>query len=550
MPRDTAPSATSDARPGSALPNSAAMAAMVLGLIGLAGWSLDLVVLRTFLSGEIAIQPLTALSLVVAGGALLLVERRASPRVGIVLALLLLLFAGQALFQFIGRIEIGTDYALFPDRVAAQGDSRAYPGRMAVVTAVSFVLASACLVLAPRSGRLVGLFHSVAATSILILSVVVLLGYLFGATPLPTMLGLANVALPTAIGLFVLAVGLLATRPKSGWVGLLLADSIGGSAARRLLPVIVIVPIAITWLALQGSKLGFYTAPLSLALMTTLSVLLLSALTVWAASRFDALDAVRRTEAALRESERRLREYEAKLILVARASTLGAMGTTLAHELNQPLGAAGNYLAAAMRLLGQLPDEPGGVREALEGAQASTQRAADIIRRLRGFITSGGVDRAPHSLARIVEDAFTLSEVGGQLEGVETRFDIDPALGPVLCDPVQIQLVLLNLIRNAVEAMADSPRRLIAITVCRHPGRDGEPDMAELVFADSGPGFGPAGPGRLFTSFHSDKPGGMGIGLSISETIVSAHNGRIWAEDAGQGAVFRFTLPLAVPRSV
>ena len=243
-----------------------------------------------------------------------------------------------------------------------------------------------------------------------------------------------------------------------------------------------------------------------------------------------------------REAEVELKRMQAELIQVSRQSAMGAMASTLAHELNQPLTAVASYVRGGLRLLddGGAPAPPQ-VRAALEAAEASALKAGQIVRSLRELVSRRGVNMKTQDLAKIIAEANILALVDEQAQGVTHRIDIDPAARWVEADSIQIQQVLINLIRNAIQAMAGRPRHEITIAT-----RHGPDHMVEVSVADTGEGLPDDGGRALFTPFRSGKPEGMGIGLSISRTIVEAHGGRIWAENgADEGAVFRFTLPAA-----
>jgi len=521
------------------VPELAGAATVTLGGTVIAGWALDIPLLRSVLPHAIAMQPVTAIALILGGCALIAVRRarRRSP-IARLIAMAILLLAGIDLAQFLFGADFGIDFLFFPDAVWRQPFAMAHPGRMAEATTLCFLLAGSALLLVRSRGRTATNAYSACATLILLPVAMTLLGYMFGPAPLPG-LGWTNVALPTASGLGLLAIGLLALRPDAGWVPLIHGGTVGAAAARRLLPIVLVVPVAAAWLARQGSNAGFYPPEIQLALVTTLSIGLLGAITIWSASRFNRLDAILAAEHALREAEHRLMESQAELIHVSRVSELGAMGSMLAHELNQPLAAIGNYIAAAQRLVGAGKASTREQKRALAHALASTQRAAEIIRRLRAFVIKGEVERAPHDVNNIIEDALILALAGGVLKDAGTEMRFDPAARWVLADPIQIQQVLNNLFRNAVDVMAGMERRELLIST----RRDGA--MVEISVADTGPGLAEKEPDRLFESFYSSKGAGMGLGLSISRTIVEAHGGRIWAESGEPGAVFRFTLPAA-----
>lgn len=240
------------------------------------------------------------------------------------------------------------------------------------------------------------------------------------------------------------------------------------------------------------------------------------------------------------ESEARLRELQAEVVHISRLSAMGEMASALAHELNQPLSAIANYLNGARRLLEKAPNRDVRVDEAMEKAADQALRAGDIIRRLRNFLARGEGERSNESLAKIVHEACHLALLGSREADVEVRYEIDPHRDRVIVDRIQIQQVIVNLVRNALDAMQDQPRRVLSVSTSLSD------EMATVTIADNGPGLDPLAAEKLFQPFVTTKATGMGVGLSISRTIVEAHGGRIWAEpNAGRGAVFHFTVPLA-----
>lgn len=239
------------------------------------------------------------------------------------------------------------------------------------------------------------------------------------------------------------------------------------------------------------------------------------------------------------QTELRLHDLQSELAHVSRVTAMGTLATSLAHELNQPLTAVANYVETARDLL----DEPNQenvaiVKEALEECAAQSIRAGQIVRRLRDFISRGETERRVESLGRLINEASALALVGAGERGVDVEVKLDPRVDRVLVDRIQIQQVLLNLVRNAIEAMESSPVRRLRI------GSKKEPDGLVCVsIADSGPGLAPEISEQLFQPFVSTKAAGMGLGLSICHTIITGHGGRIWAEpsDLG-GTAFNFTL--------
>lgn len=240
------------------------------------------------------------------------------------------------------------------------------------------------------------------------------------------------------------------------------------------------------------------------------------------------------------EREARVEKLQAEVVHISRLSAMGEMASALAHELNQPLSAIASYLNGAKRLLARGGEVDPKAVEAVEKAVGQALRAGDIIRRLRDFLSRGEGERSVESLSKLVHEACGLALVGAKESGVEVRYQLDPHLDRVLVDRIQIQQVLVNLVRNGMESMHDQPRRQLLVSTKI------EDEMAVVSVADTGAGLDPAVAERLFQPFVTTKPQGMGIGLSISRTIIEAHGGRIWIEDnPGGGAIFRFSVRLA-----
>jgi two-component system sensor kinase FixL len=239
------------------------------------------------------------------------------------------------------------------------------------------------------------------------------------------------------------------------------------------------------------------------------------------------------------QTERRLHELQDGLLHASRLRSMGQMAAALAHELNQPLTATANYVRAAIRLLAAHQPDLGRVRQAMNHAAEQTMRSGEIIRRLRAFVARGEVARHDEKIETLIQEAAALALVGVKERGIKVLINLDPNLPQAAVDRVQIQQVLLNLIRNAVEAMEDSQVRELTLGTRVQDG--------ELVVsvADTGNGIPPEIEARLFQPFVTTKPEGMGIGLSVCRTIVEAHGGRLWVEPkVPAGSTFRFTLPI------
>ena len=231
------------------------------------------------------------------------------------------------------------------------------------------------------------------------------------------------------------------------------------------------------------------------------------------------------------EAERRIQDLRAELLHTSRLSVMGQMASTMAHELNQPLTAVMNYLEAGQQLLSTGMGGPERVGEMMEKAIAQAQRAGGVIRQLRGFASKGETERRIQNLNQLVEEALALALVGARQRGVRASLDLAHTLPRVLVDPVQIQQVVLSLVRNAIEAMDEVERRELTISTRAVSGQA----MVEVIVADTGPGIAPELAERLFQPFVTTKAAGMGLGLSICREIVEAHQGQLSAAPGSSG---------------
>ena len=246
------------------------------------------------------------------------------------------------------------------------------------------------------------------------------------------------------------------------------------------------------------------------------------------------------------QAERRVADLQAELAHASRVTAMGTLASALAHELNQPLTAIANYLEAGRDMLdADGPVDREVLREAMAESASQALRAGEIIRSLREFIRRGETIRQPEPLRGLLAEGAALAFIGVDSRGLDMDISVDPRVDKVLVNRVQLQQVIINLTKNAVEAMAGSPARILRLSAIPAPSPT-DAGRVEVIVADSGPGLAPEMSRTLFTPFTTTKPSGMGVGLSISQTIVEGHGGRIWAEPSQWGGTaFHFTLDAA-----
>ena len=238
--------------------------------------------------------------------------------------------------------------------------------------------------------------------------------------------------------------------------------------------------------------------------------------------------------------QRRAGILQQELMHASRLSAMGEMASGIAHELNQPLTAIMNYAKAARRHLDRTEPDPAPISDLVDKAGHQAERAAEIIKRLRRFIKKDEIERRLEPINTVVEEAAALALIGASDRNIELIFSLDDALPPVLMDRIEVQQVVLNILRNAIEAFEGTGERKIYVST-----RATGPHRVEVDIRDNGPGLAPHVADDPFRPFQTTKADGMGIGLAISRTIIDAHGGRLWAESPPEGgAQFRFSLPV------
>jgi C4-dicarboxylate-specific signal transduction histidine kinase len=251
-----------------------------------------------------------------------------------------------------------------------------------------------------------------------------------------------------------------------------------------------------------------------------------------------------RTEQLIAEEE--ARENRERLAQVARLNTMTDLAAGIAHEINQPLTAISSYAQSCRFLAGVGRLTEGELVDALDKVSGQVQRAGEVIRRLRSFVRRRRSKAELADINALVGEAVELARTEAHFRNTEIATQLEPSLPPVVVDPVQIQQVILNLIQNALEASADARDEPMTVRTARNGGQ-----FIEVEMIDHGTGVDPEAADRLFEPFFTTKPSGLGLGLSISRSIIASHGGRLWhSPNANRGSVFHFTLPAAPQPSV
>lgn len=244
-----------------------------------------------------------------------------------------------------------------------------------------------------------------------------------------------------------------------------------------------------------------------------------------------------------RAEERKLRQHT-DMIAASRLTTMGEMAAAMAHEINQPLAAIANYASAAERLMEAGPDCRDDVKSALARVKEQAHRAGEIIRKLRSFVKPESTSLEARNLKRVIEEIHPLAEVDARANNISLEFDIADKLPEVVVDELQFQQVILNLLRNAIDATLDSDPDARRVEL---HGYISAPDEVRVDVVDRGHGISDAVRNNVFNPFFTTKSGGMGMGLTICQTIVKSHGGKLGFENnPGGGSTFYVTLPTKV----
>jgi signal transduction histidine kinase len=323
-----------------------------------------------------------------------------------------------------------------------------------------------------------------------------------------------------------------------------------GSAAEREFQLFYILFLPVVWIAvrtgIEGVSAGILFTQLGLILgvqflpeqrqeLTAFQALML-VLTVTGLVAGQLVSERRRMEA-------QLRLHQESLARLARLGSIAELAAAVAHEVNQPLMAAGTYTRLVAETIGPQGGDPSLAVEAAKKAVEQVDRATQVIRRLRALVRLDRSNRAPYHLEQIVRETITLCEPDLERVSVAARSALPARLPAVMVDILQIQQVLLNLLRNSIEAIGESG--IVNGSILIEAKLTGA-EFLEVIVADSGPGFPPERLENAFLPLSSDKPEGLGVGLSLCRSIIEAHGGKLRIDAGSKGGSVRFTLPIAM----
>lgn len=514
----------------------AGIGAILIAGAALFGWFLGKPILHSGLTGLPPMVPLTAVGFVLGGLSLLLLQPATisarQRHAGQALALLCLLLGLVTTAEYLQILPpIGLDKLLLP-----LSSQEPYVLRQSPHSGLAFsTIGLALFLLGFNRQRFIYPVQWLAILS-LTMAIVVLFGYIYGMTVFYSYTTVIGMALPTSIAFILLANGILLAKPTEGVMRLITSDSAGGIIMRRLLPSVVVAPMVIGWLMLAGQKTGIIPEEVGLAMHEVLTMMLIILIVIHIAVTLN------REEKLRRSAEDGARQYQADLAHLVRLITMGEMVANIAHELKQPLTAISLYAANSQAMLSSENLQRDELHKLLGEVQNQSLRAAEIIRRTREFARKQKPQTSSVQLNCLVTEVRDFLAAEARDNGVQLSLELDPRLPPAEADAIQLKQVLLNIVHNAIECLHSNEDKPRQVTVRTHLTEAGE---IKADITDTGPGMDADTLSHVFESFFTTKgDAGMGMGLSISRSIIEAHGGQLWATSyPGQGTTFSFTLP-------
>lgn len=514
----------------------AALFTIGIGIIVLLGWWLDLPVLYQVAPTLPAVPPNAGLVFILLGASLYWAQptqvlRKFYHYLGQTLALASLVIGLLSLLNYAPvPIDIPIDQLL-------TGLFAVTPSVLALSpqVAFAFVLASIGLLLLSLNQPVLTRLVQVGAFGALMLMVVVFLGYAHLESRFYIAGGSIGIGIQSVTALVAFGWGVILTRVEQSFLSLMAEPTSGGLVVRRMMLLVILIPILLGWLPLVVHST--YFTHIQIESLLASGLLFVAVLTVLSlAHRLDM------QEIQWRKAEQKSLSHQAKLAHVLRLSTMGEMASGIAHELNQPLAAVANYSGACQRMIrnGCAAEQ---LLEPLENIQKQALRASEIIRRLRAFISKQLPNKTAGNLNELVQEAVGLLRDVMTINQVKINMNLAANMPNFKVDAIQIEQIIINILQNAIDALQviDSAERHIQVTT--HVKADG---TLQTDITDSGPGMDEALTKRIFEPFVTTKgKDGMGIGLALCRSVIEAHGGRLWVQSAlGQGSTFSFSLPV------
>ncbi|MEO6120294.1 MAG: response regulator [Terriglobales bacterium] len=516
-----------------------AMALIALGLLVLTGWFFEVDRLKSVLPGFISMKANTALGFALAGAALLLLLRERTKPYAMMLGSVVFLIGALNLVQYVFSVNLHIDQLLIRDDSVSP-----FPGRLAPVTAIDFTACGIGIMLIARSRRVI--LAQVLAVFAAFSAFLAIIGYAFGVPLLYGSVRYTSMALHTGLGCLILAMGLLAARPREGIMQVLTSAGPGGWLARRLFPAMLLLPPLLGFVFLQLS--GFLGEIRLTVALIVITLVVLFLVIIWTLSHFlDASEALlQRSQAEARATQKALTRSEELLRQSQKMEAIGQLSAGIAHDFNNLLAVIIGY-SELMLFRSQLSDTD---RIKVERISEAGETAASLTRQLLAF-----------SRQQLIQPVrLDLNEVVTRFDGVLRRLlkedvqvviSLQPELGPIKADRGQIEQVLLNLAVNASDAMPDGGKLLIETREVILDATDESglvPGVyARLCVSDGGMGISPEVQARIFEPFFTTKPIGKGTGLGLATVsgIVQQNRGAIRVtSQPGKGTTFSILLPI------
>ena len=503
----------------------AAFSVMLLGSVVLFGWANGLTALYQVSAGLPIMTPGAAVSFLFTGAALFLLQPEHSSRLrrwsgqglalgGIVLGVVMLL----SYWHLVDGLWL-LDLASFRDSPQ---------------TGVAFILTCIGLFFLGLERPILISVAQWAAFISLMLLVTVFFGFAHQEDMFEVLTGAEGMALPTATAFALVGWGILLAKVEQGFFRIMASDASGGLVVQRVMFLMALLPPLLGWLPmLLVSGLTHTQVESLLASVMVLAIILII---IRLAYQLD-------TEERLREQvQQEANQHQSELAHMVNLNTMGEMASGIAHEINQPLAAVANYANACLRMI-QSGEEPQRLQEPLRAIQQQALRASEIIRRMRTLVRKQAPHKVKACLEQVIYEALHLTKTGGKKLNVPLLLELDDAVPDVSIDVIQIQQVIMNIVRNAIEAMQEIISQRRQVLVRSFVNKEG---FVQVDISDTGPGMAAEFKQQVFDAFVTTKGNnGMGIGLSLCRSIIEAHGGRLWVEsEPGQGATFSFTLPV------